>query len=168
MEHQFQFRRGDLEISFRGERAFVEAQVAALLPGLLATGTPPNLSMDVRSESAVADAPATETVEGFRRVSPDFRPRRNISMLDLAAMKSATAPTDLVVVAGYFLEKYMQQEAYSSADLQAQLQSVPAWDCQGVDEVLPVIVMQGYMEELHDHRYTLTHKGQLYVRDGLS
>lgn len=155
MEHSFHYKRGDVELSFSGERDFVEAQAARYLPGLLGDQPAPRVSIDVQQ----AELP---------RVSPDFRPKRNISLADLADMKHAVAPTDLVVVAGYYMEKYMQQETFTPEDLQAQLRELPAWDCQVVDEVLPVTVMQGYIEELRDAHYTLTYKGQTYVRDGLA
>jgi hypothetical protein len=152
MEHSFHFKRGEVELSFSGERDFVEAQVARYLPALLGEAPAPNLPQQ----------------QDIPRVSPDFRPKRNITLADLATMKSAVAPTDLVVVAGYYMEKYLQQETFTPDDLQTQLRELPAWECQVVDEVLPVTVMQGYIEELRDQRYTLTYKGQTYVRDGLS
>jgi hypothetical protein len=155
MEHSFHFKRGDVELSFSGERDFVEAQAAAYLPSLLGAPPPmPQVSIEVKQD--------------LPRVSPDFRPKRNITLADFVSMKAAVAPTDLVVVAGYYMEKYMQQESFSPDDLQTQLRELPAWDCQVVDEVLPVTVMQGYMEALNDQRFTLTYKGQTYVRDGLS
>ncbi|MDB5098224.1 MAG: hypothetical protein JWM80_2645 [Cyanobacteria bacterium RYN_339] len=156
MQHSFHFKRGDTELSFSGNRDFVEAQVAAYLPALLgqAPAATPRVSIEVQQE--------------LPRVNPEFRPKRNISLADFVALKAAVAPTDLVVVAGYYMEKYMQQESYGPADLQAQLRELPAWDCQVVDEVLPVTILQGYMEELREQRYTLTYKGQTYVRDGLT
>lgn len=162
MEHHFHFKRGDLELSFSGERDFVEAQVALHLPLMGGPATSPRLSLDVREE------PKPETAEAFRRVSPDFKPKRNVTMADFVKLKSAVAPTDLVVVAGYYLEKYMQQETFTPADLQTLLSDVEAWSCQVVDEVLPITLARGYVEQLRGERYTLTYKGQTYVRDGLS
>ena len=165
MEHSFHFKRGDLELSFAGERDFVEAQIAAHMPLLLTRG--PLQGGGLGPTSPVTRV-SLEVQPEIPRVSPDFRPQRNVTLAEFAAMKSASAPTDLVVVAGYYMEKYMQQENYSPADLNAQLRDLPAWDCQVVDEVLPVTVLQGYMEKLRDQCFTLTYKGQAYVRDGLT
>jgi hypothetical protein len=172
MEHHFRFKRGDVELSFSGERDFVEQQVAAYLPALvnaiaLAASVMPNEPKQGIEPLIPALDDAKERVN-FPRVDPHFKPKRNITLGEFAAMKEATAATDLVVVAGYYMEKYMQQEAYSPAELQRHLREVPSWDCQVVDEVLPLTVLQGYMECLRDERYTLTYKGQSYVREGLS
>lgn len=159
MEHRFRLKQGELELEFSGERDFVEAMAAKYAPSVLA-GAP------IPTEEAELDLLAIEAP--IPRVSSEFRPRLNISCADLISMKHAKAPTDLVVVAAYYLEKYKQQDTFSPAALQAELLGVAGWECQVVDEVLPVVLLQGYLEALPGELYTLTYKGQTYVRDGLT
>lgn len=166
MEHRFHFKRGDFELSFSGDRDFVEGQLASWLPRL--SGETPASLQQGTAESRVLQDPLEAPLPDYPRVSPDFKPRRNISLADLATLKEAVAPSDLVVVAGYYMEKYMQQEAYTPAELQAELVAVPAWDCTDIAEFLPLAVLQGYLQEMPGERYQLTFKGQTYVRDGLS
>ena len=126
MHHEFHFKRGDLELAFKGERDFVEAQLRAFAALMQAAAAAPAVELDVRPEPPPA-------AEELPRVSPDFRPRRNISLADLVKMKAAVAPTDLVVVAGYYMEKYMQTEAFDASQLTEQLRGLP-WREGMVDE----------------------------------
>lgn len=157
MEHRFRFKAGDRELEITGSAAFVEAQLAAWMPRLL--------------EAAPAEAPsapAADPVEALPRVSESFRPKVNTTLADFVAMKSAVAPVDVLVTAAYYLEKYHQQSAYTPRELHDKLQTLDAWACQATDDVLPLALEMGYLEALRDNRYTLTFKGQNYVRDGLS
>jgi hypothetical protein len=101
-------------------------------------------------------------------VPKDFVPMVTLSLADLVRMKEATSPVDLVTVAGYYMEKYRRQERYKPEELQAELATLPAWDCQTIDEPFELAVTGGYLEPLRDGWYTLTYKGQTYVQNGLS
>jgi hypothetical protein len=58
--------------------------------------------------------------------------------------------------------------AYSHRELQDKLEALKAWECRAADDVIPLAVEMGYLESLRDDKFTLTFKGQNYVRDGLS
>ena len=161
MEHRFRYRQGDFEVEFSGSQAYVEAQLAAWLPRLTAGASEKTVPVS-------APAPVSDPIEALPRVSPSFRPKVNTSMEEFLAMKDAIAPLDVLVVAAYYLEKYHQQTAYTQAELQAKLEGLKVWECRVVDDVMPLAVETGYLEPLRDDQYTLTFKGQNYVRDGLS
>lgn len=154
MEQRVRIKRGDWELELAGDRDFVETQLARLLPQL--TGAP-------GAETPAAPAPAEE----LRRVPADFSPKRNLDLPGLVALKQARAPQDLLLVGAYYLEKYLRQDRYDARELADALAPLPEWDCQTVDEPLELALTQGFLEKLRDGRYTLTYKGQNYVRDGL-
>ncbi|HEY9722173.1 MAG TPA: hypothetical protein V6D47_09170 [Oscillatoriaceae cyanobacterium] len=150
MEQRIRIKRGDCEIELSGDRDFVESQLAKLLPQLLGT-----------------EAPAAPTADAMRRVPADFAPKRNLDLAGLVALKQARAPQDLMLVGAYYLEKYLRQESYSATELADSLGPLPGWECQSIDEPLELALTQGFLEKLRNGRYTLTFKGQNYVRDGL-
>ena len=75
---------------------------------------------------------------------------------------------DLVAVAGYYMEKYRRQERFSPQELARELAELSAWACQSIEEPFELAVAQGYLERLRDGSYTMTYKGQNYVRNGLT
>lgn len=158
MEHRFRLKRGDWELELVGQRDFIEAQLALHLPAFLA---------QEENIQATSSIPADSPIATLPQVDPNFRPRRNISLADLVAMKGASAPPDLLVVAAYYMEKYMQRESFIAADLATELSALPTWECQQVDDVLETVLARGHLDPLRDGRYTLTYHGQGYVRDGL-
>ena len=159
--HRFRFRRGELEFELEGEREFVEAQMASWLPKLLREAP-------AAKPEAPPQAPAeAEPADGFRRVPADFAPRVNVSLGEFVAMKQAEAAVDLVAVAGYYMEKYRRQERFSPEELAHELSALPAWAGREVAGPSEAAVAQGYMERLRDGSYTMTYKGQNYVRNGL-
>lgn len=162
--HRFRFRQGELELELEGDRDFIEAQLARWMPQLLkgeaAPAAVPSVQVDV--------LPASEPVDGFRRVPADFSPRVSISLADFVRMKEATSPLDLVTVAAYYMEKYRRRERYTPDELQHELAELSDWGCATVDEPFELAVESGYLERLRDGQYTLTYKGQTYVQNGLS
>jgi hypothetical protein len=185
MEHRFRFKQGDFELELSGARDYVEAQLAHWLPRLselagqagqavhaVPTGQDapggPSRPSQPPQPAQPAEQPGPAPADPFPRVSPDFRPRTTITIADFVAMKQAHAPEDLVTVAGYYLEKYRQMEAFAPQDLQGLLAGLPAWECRTLDEPLELVLAKGFVERLRDGRLTMTYKGQNYVRDGLS
>lgn len=163
-EHRFRLKRGDVEFEVAGDRDFVEAQIARML-ALLEGATP-------AAPAPEAEAPADELPEhlsekAIPRIAPNFRPKLNITLGDFVALKEANEPKDLLVVTAYFLEKYLQQGTYSRADLGAHLSKLEAWECQDLEAVLEVVLEMGFLDRARDNTFTLTYKGQTYVRDGL-
>lgn len=180
MESRFRLRKGDFEVEVSGPQGFVEAHLALHLErwqALAGAALPPGgaeavirvASDDEPISTEIIDTKSAITQEpDFPRVPADFRPKVNVSIEAFLAMKNAVAPVDVVVVAAYYLDKYLQQDTFAAADLQALLAPLAAWECrQASDELEPVLAM-GYVERLRDGRFTITYKGQNYVREGLA
>ena len=165
MEHQLRLKRGENELACAGDREFVEAMAARFGPWIL--GMAP-LSVRVESQPEPEMAGTAGDLDRFPRVSPQFKPRRNLDLPAFVAMKEAVLPEDLVVVAAYYFEKYLEKDAYTAGELADALQSVPRWEGGDIDEVLSLVVARGHLDPARDSRYTLTYKGQIYVREGLS
>ena len=159
MEHRFRLKRGDWEIEFSGERDFIEAQLAQWMPRFLGE--------QAKAPEAPVEKAIAQPAEDLPRVSASFTPKRNIDLAGLVRLKQASVPRDLLLVGAYYLEKYMRKENFSPAELRAELDSLPAWECHHMDDQLELVVAQGFVDQLRDGRYTLTFKGQNYVRDGL-
>lgn len=151
METRFRLKRGDFEIELAGEQAWVDTQLAAHL---------------ARWEGLAPETPAPEPE--FPRVRPDFRPRVNVTLADFMVQKQATAPADMLIVAVYYMEKYLQQETFTIDALQARLAELPAWACQDANAVMEEALVRGHVEMLRDARACITYKGQNYVREGLT
>lgn len=160
MEHRFRLKRGDWEIELAGERDFIEAQLAQWLPRFLGSEAP-------QASGAPGQAIAEPAPDELPRVSPSFTPKLNVDLAGLVQLKQATAPGDLLLVGAYYMEKYLRKDAYTPGELRTELETLPSWDCQNVDDQIELAVTQGYLDPLRDARYTLTFKGQNYVRDGL-
>ncbi|MEB3330612.1 MAG: hypothetical protein VKQ33_15405 [Candidatus Sericytochromatia bacterium] len=161
MEARIRIREGERELELAGSEAFVADVLERHFQAWL--GDPP------RAEAAPAGQdPAAPGPEPFPRVSPTFSPKVNISLADLAHMKQAVAPADLVVTAAYYLEKYGRLESFTKEELQGALAALPAWSCREVADELELPLTLGHIEQLRDGRLTLTFKGQNYVRNGLA
>lgn len=83
-------------------------------------------------------------------------------------MKEAVSPSDLLIVAAYYLEKYRRQESFELGELHEALKLLPAWECRETQTEIEMPIASGFLERLRDGRYTLTFKGQNYVRNGLA
>lgn len=153
-QQHFRFRRGELELELSGDRDFIEAQLSRWLGVLL-------------GESPAPESPSVPEGE-FHRVPKDYVPKVTLTLADLVSLKEATSPVDLVTVAGYYMEKYRRQERYKREELLSELATLAGWGCQELDEPFELAVTSGYLEPLRDGSYTLTYKGQTYVRNGLS
>lgn len=180
METRFRLKKGDFELEVAGPREFVEAQLTghldrwlalagealpaggaqALIP--MARGVEPDITENEDTLSGITE------VEDHPRVSPDFRPKVNVSLDAFLEMKEAVDPADIVVVAIYYLDRYLQQDTFTPADLQALLAPLPQWACRVADDELEAVFARGHVERLRDGRLTITYKGQNYVREGLT
>lgn len=169
-EHRFRIKRGEFEFEVAGDRDFVEAHAERLMAQL---GDGFWRSQDMappapaEKEAVPAELPAHLSEEAIPRVSESFRPKVNVSLSEFLAMKEARSPLDMVVVAAYYMEKYLRQDQYTPRDLADQLSPLSAWECRNLDEELERALAHGYFDPLRDERYTLTYKGQTYVRNGL-
>ncbi|MEB3196679.1 MAG: hypothetical protein VKP62_05690 [Candidatus Sericytochromatia bacterium] len=166
----FRLKQGAFEVELSGSAEFVERQLSRYLASWMQAAGDPELGPEARVAStpvAPADAPQDNSSEVFPRVRPDFQPKVNVSLAEFVHMKEAVSPSDLLVVGAYYLEKYHRQESFTAADLQKSLAQLPAWDCRQVDIELESVLTMGWLERLRDGHYTLTFKGQNYVRDGL-
>lgn len=166
-EHRFRLRRGEFEFEVAGDRDFVEAHVERLM-AQLGDGFWRSQDMAPPAAAAVeADLPAHLSETAIPRVREDFRPKVNVSLEEFLRLKEARSPVDMLVVTAYYLEKYLRRDQYTPGDLQAQLSSLPAWECRDAGQEFETAVAHGYFDALRDERYTLTYKGQTYVRNGL-
>ena len=161
-EHRFRLRRGEWEFEVAGDREFVEAQVERLM-ARLGEGFWP----EREAPAPPAELPVHLSETAIPRVREDFRPKVNVSLAEFLRMKEARSPLDMLVVAAYYMEKYLRRDQYTPGDLQAQLAPLPAWECQDAGQAFETAVAHGYFDALRDERYTLTYKGQTYVRNGL-
>ena len=180
METLFRLRRGSFEVEVAGPRAFVEGQLDAHLERWLSLAGAACLEPDGESQrrltgpSAGIDTESTRTESDdtknndFPRVAPDFRPKVNVTIGEFLAMKEAVEPADMVVVAVYYLDRYLQKDTFVPADLQDLLGPLPAWACRRAEDELEAVLARGHVEQLRDGRFTITYKGQNYVREGLS
>lgn len=180
METRFRLKRGDFEIEVAGARDFVEAQLTQHLDRWYAMAGEPapeggvQAVIRVASDAEEANTESEDTLsestemEDFPRVSPDFRPKVNVSIAEFLAMKQAVDPADVVVVAIYYMDRYLQQDTFTAADLQALLAPLPLWACRQADVELEAVMARGHVERLRDGRLTITYKGQNYVREGLA
>lgn len=180
MKTRFRLKRGDFEVEVAGPRDFVEAQLAQHLDRWLMLAGEPIPGAGVQAVIRVArDTEDTSTesedtlsgiteMEDYPRVSPDFRPKVNVSIAEFLAMKQAADPADVVVVAVYYMDRYLQQDTFTAADLQALLAPLPVWECRRAEDELEAVMARGHVERLRDGRLTITYKGQNYVREGLS
>lgn len=165
VDAKFHLKREDFEIELVGPVAFVEGVLHAHLGNWMA-GTQPSHPLP-GTPSKAPDSAAIDPQPEFPRVSPHFQPKVNISLEEFTRMKEAVSPSDILVVAAYYFEKYRRQEAFKVSELQDALTTLPAWECHEADAEIELPVTLGLLERLHDGRYTLTFKGQNYVRDGL-
>ncbi len=180
METRFRLKKGDFEVEVAGPREFVEGQLTLNLERWLALAGEATAAGEVQAVIRVArdaEPSSTEnedTLSGITetadhpRVSPDFRPKVNVSIGEFLDMKQAIDPADIVVVAAYYLDRYLQQDTFTLADLQALLAALPQWACRSAEDELEPVVVRGHVERLRDGRLTITYKGQNYVREGLS
>lgn len=180
METLFRLRRGGFEVEVAGPRAFVEGQLDAHLERWLALASAADPEPEGETQRrlaaplAGADTKSVGIQDGdtkgddFPRVAPDFRPKVNVTIGEFLAMKEAVEPGDVVVVAVYYLDRYLQKDTFVPADLQDLLAPLPAWACRRAEDELEAVLARGHVEKLRDGRFTITYKGQNYVREGLS
>lgn len=159
MDAKFHLKRKGFEIELEGPVAFIQGILHAHLT---------SWTEGVSALQPSVALPETSVSEpDFPRVSPNFQPKVNITLEEFTRMKEAISPSDMLVVAAYYFEKYRRQEAFKVSELQEALVTLPAWECHEADAEIELPVTLGLLERLHDGRYTLTFKGQNYVRDGL-
>lgn len=180
METRFRIRQGDFEVELSGPREFVEAQLDAHLAAWLARGDAAMAGREAKAMTLTTralpplDTDSASPQEGdtkkidFPRVAPDFKPKVNVTIDAFLAMKQAVAPADIVVVAVYYLDKYLQKDTFVPADLQELLAPLEAWSCRQATDELEAVIAMGFVERLREGRFTITYKGQNYVRDGLT
>jgi hypothetical protein len=169
MDAKFHIKRADLEIELSGPVPFVEGLLQAHLASWLGSDSAPQTVSGTPSAiSPAAPSPPSESAPDFPRVSPLFQPKVNVSLAEFTRMKEAVSPCDILVVAAYYFEKYRRQESFKPSELQEALAALPAWECHEAETEIELPLTLGYLERLRDGRYTLTFKGQNYVRDGLA
>jgi hypothetical protein len=169
MDARFHLKRVDFEIELTGPVPFVEGVLQSHLAGWLGSGAAPtNVQAPLSTQAPAASSPPSESAPDFPRVSPLFQPKVNVSLAEFTRMKEAVSPCDILVVAAYYFEKYRRQESFKPSELQEALATLPAWECHEAETEIELPLTLGYLERLRDGRYTLTFKGQNYVRDGLA
>ncbi|GEM_PF-4512151 len=151
--HQIKLSYGGLTLELSGSPAFVESQAEHWW----------------RRLQPFLNAPEVDTPqEALPRISTTFQPTCNVTVSEFLKLKAAQAPEDILVTVAYYLEKYNRREHYQVLDLQRLLAQAPEAACLAIDTAVELALTKGHLEHLPDGSYTLTYRGQAYVREGLS
>jgi hypothetical protein len=151
--YRVRLRKGDFEIDVQGDKEYVENKFKELLDYYSVGRTAQPVRKEQQSSSTVSS--------------------RDLSLREFIDQYNTTAHTDMVLLIGYYLEKYRNQESFTVTDIRGCYKEIR----EKLSNAGPFInqnVRKGFLMEAPKKdgdkkvTYSLTRKGIQFIENGLT
>lgn len=160
---RIRLKNGARELELEGDRLLIEELLARYAPWVQAGAH----GAGAHGAGIQGIESAGDAFQDLPRVPSAFRVETKVALVDFLALKAPASPLDRLLVIAYYLEKYQQCPEYPPGRLAATWQE--CWPKETLDSQLwEEGVAQGYLEWQQPETLTLTYRGQIHVRDGLT
>lgn len=160
-ECRIRLKNGARELELEGDRLMVEELLARYAPWVQAAAA------DAAPAGPTEQEPAPAASQDLPRVPASFRVATTLTLADFLELKAPDTPLGRLLVLAYYLEKYQQRPGYTPEVLTAEWQE--CWPKEALDPQLwQEGVAQGFLEWQTPEALTLTYRGHVHVRDGLT
>lgn len=150
-------RMGEAELEITGPSDFVETKIDEFLEKIRSVGALPSPQ---QSPVARKSSPAAKQMP------------KSTSIAQLMKRMTPKTAVDRVLIAGYYLEHYMDAEKFNAADIRAMIRSAKVQPPKNTSDVINQNIKKGQMMPAGDKDgkmgYVLTSDGEQAIEDTLN